>query len=183
MRRFVIVSSARLSLNVGVDIYAHTVPAKCPAGATATFRLMIWDTQGEIDKRIFTHPYFQGSAAVCIVGDVTSPDALASMNELALISEVEAAGRPCILLSNKVDLLEPGTEPEWPMGFDRKRWPLFLTSAKDDIQVTEAFLHAAKAIIRRGCRASTRRGTPYEPQADLREGHGPETSRGTAATC
>lgn len=151
VRRFVLREfKADYHSTLGVDIYTHTLPADQVASRQGDLRLMIWDTQGEIDKRIFAHPYFQGSAAVCIVGDVTSPDAMASMNELALISEVEAAGRPCLLLANKVDLLAAGQEPEWPAGFDRKRWPVFLTSAKEDIQVTEAFLHVAKAIIRRG---------------------------------
>lgn len=135
---------------LGVDIYAYTMTADRLNGGAEDLRLMIWDTQGEIEKRIFGHPYFQGTAAICIVADATSTDAIQTMIELAHICDVEAAGRPCMLLCNKIDLLPGGQEPEWPPAFDRKRWPLFLTSAKDDINVSEAFEHAARAIVRRG---------------------------------
>jgi small GTP-binding protein len=135
---------------LGVDIYSYVVTAERLQHGAEDLRLMLWDTQGEIDKRIFGHPYFQGTSAVCIVADATSREGLQTMVELAHISDVEAAGRPCILLCNKVDLLETGQEPEWPANFDRRRWPLFMTSAKDDVNVTEAFEYTARAIARRG---------------------------------
>ena len=136
---------------LGVDIYTHTVSAeKIGQGAASDLRLTLWDTQGEIDKRIFGHPYFQGSAAVGIVCDVTNQASLERMVELASICDVEAPGRPCVLLCNKVDLIEPGKELEMPAKFDPKRWAMFKTSAKDDLNVTEAFEHCARAIVRRG---------------------------------
>jgi small GTP-binding protein len=133
---------------LGVDIYTYTVPA-ARIGAPEDVRLTLWDTQGEIDKRIFGHPYFLGSAAVGIVSDVTSATSVAHMVELALIADVEAPGRPCILMCNKTDLLE-GSSPDYPANLDPKRWAMFETSAKDDINVTQAFEHAARAIVRRG---------------------------------
>lgn len=133
---------------LGVDIYTYTVEASRIAAAQ-DLRLTIWDTQGEIDKRIFAHPYFQGAAAVGIVGDVTSATSLEKMVELASICDVEAAGRPCVLLCNKIDLLADGAVP-YPARLDRKRWATFETSAKDDVNVTQAFEHAARAIVRRG---------------------------------
>jgi small GTP-binding protein len=135
---------------LGVDIYSSVVPAGRLSAGPEDLRLMIWDTQGEIEQRIFGHPYFQGTSAVCIVGDATNRDALEAMRDLALKCDAEATALPCILLCNKSDLLEAGQTPEWPAAFDPKRWPLFMTSAKDDINVTEAFEHTAKAIVRRG---------------------------------
>lgn len=135
---------------LGVDIYTLTIPAdRLGEGATEDIRLTIWDTQGEIGKRIFTHAYFQGAAAIGIVGDASDRGSLEHMLELAEICDVEAAGRPCVLICNKVDLLPPGTEPEFPAGFEPKRWPTFRASAKDDINVTAAFNHIARAILDR----------------------------------
>jgi small GTP-binding protein len=136
---------------MGVDIYTHTVPAaRLGEGAAQDVRLTVWDTQGQIDKRIFKHPYFQGSSAIGIVGDAADRPSLERMVELALICDVEAAGRPCLLLCNKIDLLQTGQEPDWPANFDPKRWPLFKTSAREDVNVTEAFEYAARAVLRRG---------------------------------
>ena len=135
---------------LGVDIYSYDIEAGRLTEGTADLRLMIWDTQGEIEKRIFVHPYFQGSAAICIVGDATSQDVLATMIELARECDDKTGGVPCVLLCNKVDLLDQRQQPDWPVAFDPKRWPLFMTSAKDDINVTEAFEYTANAIARRG---------------------------------
>ena len=133
---------------LGVDIYTYTVAAS-RIGAAEDVRLTLWDTQGEIDKRIFAHPYFQGAAAIGVVGDVTSPGSLDRMIELASICDVQAAGRPCVLMCNKIDLLE-GAAVAYPARLDRKRWATFETSAKDDLNVTRAFEHAAHVIARRG---------------------------------
>ena len=133
---------------LGVDIYTYTV-AGARVGSTDDVRLTLWDTQGEIEKRIFSHPYFQGAAAIGVVGDVTSASSLDRMVELASICDVEAAGHPCVLLCNKIDLLEGAAVP-YPPKLDRKRWATFETSAKDDVNVTQAFEHAARAIVRRG---------------------------------
>ena len=111
---------------------------------------MIWDTQGEIEKRIFGHPYFQGTAAVCIVADATSPDAIETMVELAHICDVEAAGGPASCCAIRSTCSHLDSERGLAASFDIKRWPLFLTSAKDDINVTQAFEHTANAIVRRG---------------------------------
>jgi small GTP-binding protein len=136
---------------LGVDIYTHAFPAtSLGTKAASDLRLMIWDPQGEIGTRIFKHPYFQGSAGVIVVGDVTRPDTLERMVDLALISDVEAPGSPCILMLNKMDLLEPGQEPILPQGHDAKRWATYKTSAKDDCNVTDGFEHLARAIVRRG---------------------------------
>ena len=75
---------------------------------------------------------------------------MATMFELARDCDDMAGGLPCVLLCNKVDLLDQGHRPDWPSAFDPKRWPLFLTSAKDDVNVTEAFEYTANAIARRG---------------------------------
>ncbi len=135
---------------LGVDIYSYTVAADRLKGGSDDLRLMIWDTQGELDQRIFSHPYFQGTSAVCIVGDAVNHDALVTMFELALKCDAHSGGLPCILICNKCDLLAPAQQPEWPVSFDPKRWPLFMTSAKEDINVTEAFEQTANAIVRRG---------------------------------
>ena len=136
---------------LGVEIHPYTVKAeRLGEPVKEDLNLMLWDTQGEIDKRIFRHPYFLGSAGVCVVGDATDRASLEQMVELALICDVEAAGRPCVLLCNKVDLLESDQELALPASFDRKRWPVFKTSAKDDINVIEAYEHVARAIVRRG---------------------------------
>ena len=80
----------------------------------------------------------------------SSQEALATMLELARDCDDKAGGVPCVLLCNKVDLLAQGQQPDWPVVFDPGRWPHFLTSAKDDTNVTEAFEHTANAIARRG---------------------------------
>ena len=134
---------------LGVDIYTYKVPA-AKVGAPSDLQLMIWDIEGQLGTKVFRHPYFQGAAGICVVGDLLRPSTLLRMQDLALICDVEAAGRPCILLANKTDQLPAGQPPEFPAEIDRKRWPLFLTSAKADENVVQAFEHVAKAIVRRG---------------------------------
>ena len=135
---------------LGVDIYAYEIAPGRLTDIPEGLRLMIWDTQGEIEKRIFAHPYFRGTSAVCIVGDASSRDTLEVMLELARKCDAEATDLPCILLCNKIDLLEAGRQPDWPAAFDARQWPLYMTSAKEDVNVTEAFEHTARIIARRG---------------------------------
>lgn len=136
---------------MGVDIYPHVVDLAPPANTTTPrLRLTIWDSQGDLGHRIFKHPYFSGSVAVVICGQITKRRTIDEMVALAHAAEVAAAGKPLACVLTKLDLLEGGAEPDLPAALTEGRWPVYRTSALADLNVAGTFAAIAGTIVRRG---------------------------------
>lgn len=132
---------------INVEIYTHNLPetATCPS-----LTLLIWDTDGNFGETIFSSVYLKNAAAALIVADATRPASLQAMAGLAAGWRTSRPGRPCQLLINKIDLLEPSREIELPSDLLTGAQPPLRTSAKTGDNVEAAFQNAANDIVRRG---------------------------------
>lgn len=69
--------------------------------------IVLWDTDGNFGEAIFDAVYAKGSAGAVLVCDVTRPDTVVNMLNIARKFSEVFPGRPSICVINKIDLLEP----------------------------------------------------------------------------
>lgn len=132
---------------LNVEIYTHNLPAteKRPA-----LTLLIWDTDGNFGQTIFSSVYLKNAAAALVVADVTRPATLEAKDQLLKGWAETMPGRPACVLLNKSDLLNEEEQKKLRrLHSSSSPTPEFLTSAMTGDGVTEAFIAAADAIVRR----------------------------------
>ncbi len=132
---------------IGVDVYRYEIPATAERAHTS---LIVWDTDGNFGDTIFKHVYMKEAAAAMIIGDLSRPQTLETMVNLANGFRDALPGRHVSLLLNKSDLVRSPDAVEMPAGFDRLKIVPKFTSAKSGQNVETAFVEAAEAIERRG---------------------------------
>eukprot|EP00501_MAST-03F_sp_TOSAG23-6_P001338 GSMAST32.ASY1.ANO1.1387.1 assembled CDS len=93
------------------------------SGVGKTLRLQIWDTAGQERFRTITTSYFRGAQGILLVYDITDP------NNKSVTK---------VLIGNKCEKIAK----KYGMAF-------FETSAKDNINVTEAFMQVAHTTVDR----------------------------------
>lgn len=71
--------------------------------------VVLWDTDGNFGEAIFDAVYAKGSAAAILVCDVTRPETIENMINIARKFSEVFPGRPSICVINKIDLLEPSS--------------------------------------------------------------------------
>ncbi|WP_246249055.1 Rab family GTPase [Chelativorans alearense] len=128
---------------LGVEILSYDVPAD---GGEPT-RLVLWDTDGDFGTRIFETVYVAGASAAIIVSDITRPQTVTHMVELARSFESRFPGRPYRALVNKIDLAESGGS-DGQIG-DLAPSTVNFVSAKTGTGLAETFAELAETIRRR----------------------------------
>ncbi|KAI8082807.1 GTP-binding protein ypt1 [Halteromyces radiatus] len=129
---------------IGVDFKIRTIQLD-----GKTIKLQIWDTAGQERFRTITSSYYRGAHGIIVVYDVTDQE---SFNNVKLwlkeIDRYAAEGVSKLLVGNKTDLMDQKvveTEQAKELS-DSLDIPLLETSAKDSINVEQAFLTMAKQI-------------------------------------
>jgi small GTP-binding protein len=131
---------------LGVEILSYDVPAD-PAGGGEPTRLVLWDTDGDFGTRIFETVYVAGASAAIIVSDVTRPQTVTRMVELAEEFESRFPGRPYKALVNKIDLAEAAASAG---RLGELTLPnVEFVSAKTGAGIAETFAELAETIRRR----------------------------------
>lgn len=128
---------------LGVEVLSYDVPAD---GSEPT-RLVLWDTDGDFGTRIFETVYVSGASAAIIVSDVTRPQTITHMVELAHGFESRFPGRPYKALVNKIDLTKGGGSAG-QIG-DLAPSSVNFVSAKTGAGIAETFAELAETIRRR----------------------------------
>ncbi len=118
-------------------------------------KLQIWDTAGQERFRSITESFYKGCNAVLLVFDLSDRESFVKVKTwLSNIHEKAGMGVLIVLLGNKCDLrTKPGVEmipqPEIDALVQETQIQYFSTSAKEDVNVTEAFGYAARMVAER----------------------------------
>ena len=106
-------------------------------------KLQIWDTAGQERFRTITTSYFRGAQGILLVYDVTDRGSFENIrNWVSQIRQHADLNVNKVLIGNKCDVPQAQiavTEEEGKKLAEEYNIPFFLTSAKKNVNVTEAF--------------------------------------------
>jgi small GTP-binding protein len=131
---------------IGTDIYRYEV---VPSPVDGPFHFVVWDTDGNFGDTIFRHVYARQADAAMIIADATREATLEAAARLGDGFMDAFPGRALTFVINKLDLLEPGVEPELPAALASSGVPILRTSAKTGDHVRQTFHTIAEIIARR----------------------------------
>ncbi|XP_037017348.2 ras-related protein Rab-17 isoform X2 [Artibeus jamaicensis] len=154
------VGKSSLALRYVKDDFRSTLPTVGCAFFTkvvdlgaAPVKLEIWDTAGQEKYHSVCHLYFRGANAALLVYDITSKESFHKAQQWLKDLEKESSPGEVVvmLVGNKADL---GEEREVPLEegkeFAESQRLLFMeTSARANLQVTEAFSTVARELLQR----------------------------------
>jgi Ras-related protein Rab-1A len=129
---------------IGVDFKIRTIEMD-----GKTIKLQIWDTAGQERFRTITSSYYRGAHGIIIVYDITDMESFNNVKEWMSEIDKYANDSVCkLLVGNKCDLAESRVvETAVAQAYaDEIGIPFLETSAKDSINVEEAFLAMCAAI-------------------------------------
>ncbi|KAF2541318.1 hypothetical protein F2Q68_00032907 [Brassica cretica] len=138
---------------IGVDFKIRTIELD-----GKTVKLQIWDTAGQERFRTITSSYYRGAHGIIIVYDCTEMESFNNVKQW--LSEIDRYANDSVcklLIGNKNDMVESkvvSTETGKALA-DELGIPFLETSAKDSINVEQAFLTIAGEIKKRLVYAST----------------------------
>jgi len=128
---------------VGVDFKIRTIEIE-----DKTIKLQLWDTAGQERFKTVTNTYFRGAHGVILVYDITDSKTFTQVNDW--LKEVKDHAPPnavLMVVGNKCDLENRAVSTRQGKEFAQSKDALFLeTSAKEDTNVTKAFLSLAETI-------------------------------------
>ncbi|KAF3777864.1 Ras-related protein, partial [Nymphaea thermarum] len=132
---------------IGVDFKIRTVELD-----GKTIKLQIWDTAGQERFRTITSSYYRGAHGIIIVYDVTEQESFNNVKQWLNEIDRYASDSVCkLLVGNKCDLVDNKVvDTSTAKAFaDELGIPFLETSAKDSINVEQAFLTMAGEIKKR----------------------------------
>ena len=134
-------------ITVGADLFSNEV-----AYNDNQYILQIWDTAGQERFQSIGSAFYRGSDACILVFDITNEKSFTNLEnwKREFINQggvKDPETFPFIVLANKCDkederVVDLNTLEEYCK--DNGGMPFFETSAKDDLQVSEAFLETVK---------------------------------------
>jgi Ras-related protein Rab-8A len=133
---------------IGIDFKIKTVCLD-----NTVVKLQIWDTAGQERFRTITTSYFRGAQGILLVYDVCDRGSFENIsNWIGQIEQHADINVTKVLIGNKCDA-DPSkiqvTEAEGQALADQYGIKFFLTSAKNNLNVTEAFESVARDVMNR----------------------------------
>jgi len=123
------------------------------------YKLTIWDTAGQERFRTITHAYFRGSHGMLLVFDVGARKTFENIKHWMdqihahTKNQVDSPPPKVVLIGNKCDLpaaQRQVTQEEAQKCADEAGIPYVETSAKDNINVQEAFMTVTRLVSNSG---------------------------------
>ena len=112
------------------------------------FRIQIWDTAGQERYRALAKSFFKGAQGILFVYDITSHQSFDQINKWIKDAQTHSSDFQSIIIGNKCDLKNKNvSDDELNAMGNKKNMPVMETSAKDRINVDEAFLKLVEMII------------------------------------
>lgn len=158
---------------IGIDFKIKTVCLD-----NTVVKLQIWDTAGQERFRTITTSYFRGAQGILLVYDVCDRGSFENIsNWIGQIEQHADINVTKVLIGNKCDA-DPSkiqvTEAEGQALADQYGIKFFLTSAKNNLNVTEAFESVARDVM-------TRVMSMQKPGAPAKAGDAPQAGAGGVA--
>lgn len=146
---------------IGTNLYTKTLEFKSGKsednennegneGNDITVKLVLWDIAGQVQWDLMRGAYYQGSHAVCVVGDLSSKRTFQKIEKFWVKDARETCNKsiPVILLANKNDLKAEISEEEVKELANRCNVDrVIFTSAKTSYHVEEAFIGLIKLCL------------------------------------
>lgn len=127
---------------IGVDFYIQTLTIE-----DKEIKLQIWDTGGQ-EKFSFMRPgYYMGSVGAVIVYDATQPASFQNLKKWMDEVQKYCPNVPLIIVENKVDLMRMVSRDAVKRFINTYKLPLFETSAKDNLNVTNLFRYFSRMLL------------------------------------
>lgn len=152
----------------------HTIGVECLNKEVIVkdevYTMQIWDTAGQERFKSLRTPFYRGTDICLLTFDVNDPQSFENISmwrkEFLHYADVRNPDTfPFVLLGNKVDLgsrkVDEKQAREWCAS--NGNMPYFETSAKDDVNVEQAFIAAAE-LLKRGEEPVSR---PFHETVDL----------------
>lgn len=139
--------SNQYRITVGADLFSYTLMLD-----DTEYHLQVWDTAGQERFQTIGTAFYRGSDACILVYDITSAKSFADIENWRLEFIKQGGVKdpqtfPFVLIGNKCDreaerTVDAGTAEEYCRDHGGMRH--FYTSAKDDVNVNEAFLEVVR---------------------------------------
>lgn len=139
--------TASFITTIGIDFKIRTIELD-----GKRIKLQIWDTAGQERFRTITSAYYRGAMGILLCYDVTDEASFMNVrNWMKNIEQHASKNVNKILLGNKCDIVEKKvvTTEQGQQLADEYNIKFFETSAKNNINVEEAFLTIAQDIKKR----------------------------------
>lgn len=131
---------------IGVDVYRYQTPETETSPAVS---LIVWDTDGNFGNAIFRHIYMKEAHAALVVADLTRPQTLVTMKQLADGFADMFPGRHVGYVLNKADMTADIDMDAINSLWNSHERAGIKTSARTGDGVIAAFSAAAAAVTRR----------------------------------
>jgi small GTP-binding protein len=122
-------------------------------GEDVYLTLVIWDILGQKEYRTIHETSFAGATGALVVGDLTRPETMDSLEEHWIPFLWSRVGKvPLVFAGNKTDLIESPRESERTLGDLASRYEAegVMTSAKTGMGVEAAFRALGAAVVAAG---------------------------------
>ena len=138
---------------IGFDFKFKTVTLK----SGKQVRVQLWDTAGQERFRTIAKSYYKGAHGIILMYDVTHQKSFDSMKKWLIQIKEEASSKVCIILvANKIDSEERVISKEdgeaLAKGYNLN---IFESSAKENINVSEAFQDVIEGVAKNYSNIST----------------------------
>lgn len=116
-------------------------------------KLQIWDLAGQKHFSFVRPPFYRGATGIIYVFDLTRRSSFANLPSWKTEVEKVVAGRPSILVGNKLDLAEAGNrevalQDGESLKNELQALSYYETSAKDGLKVDNVFKDTVLAILK-----------------------------------
>ncbi|XP_062508499.1 ras-related protein Rab-10-like [Corticium candelabrum] len=134
---------------IGIDFKIKTVELQ-----GKKIKLQIWDTAGQERFHTITTSYYRGAMGIMLVYDITSEKSFDNISKwLRNIEEHASAGVERMLLGNKCDMADKRkvSKDQGERIAREHSIPFLETSAKNNINIEEAFMMLTENILKKVC--------------------------------
>ena len=129
---------------IGTDIHVKLVNVE-----DVRVKMVIWDIAGQDNFAQLRKAYYQNASGAFFVLDTTRPETIERIDDWIGALYAVTGDIPLVILENKTDLESAITDKAREAVTKKYNTPILKTSAKEDVNVEEAFREITREILNR----------------------------------